>query len=93
MNLNQLKTGALFCFADDPQREWEYRGNGWYAHPAGYDGGPWVRTDNPIVHPTGFELVNDPPARKSARFDNQERTLQRKLIDGLDCLPGQQDLF
>jgi hypothetical protein len=40
-----------------------------------------------------FELGVDPlPRPKPATFDNTEAT-QRKLLDGLDCLPGQQDLF
>jgi hypothetical protein len=41
----------------------------------------------------GFILRNDPPAHKPARFDNQAASSQRKLISGLDCLPGQGDLF
>jgi hypothetical protein len=43
----------------------------------------------------GFALANDPPKVKHRRgeFYGQERTLQKVLIDGLDCLPGQQDLF
>lgn len=40
-----------------------------------------------------FELRNDPPARKPQTFHGNERTLQKVLIDGLDCLPDQQDLF
>jgi hypothetical protein len=40
-----------------------------------------------------FELVNDPPRRKSAQFDSQDNTRQRTLLDGMDCLPGQLDLF
>lgn len=40
-----------------------------------------------------FELVNDPPRRKAADFGDQENTRQRVLVDGLDCLPGQLDLF
>lgn len=42
-----------------------------------------------------FELRNDEPkvVHRPATFDDQERTLQRVLIDGLACLPGQQDLF
>ena len=40
-----------------------------------------------------FQLRNDPPKAKPASFENGERTSQRVLIDGMDCLPGQQDLF
>lgn len=40
-----------------------------------------------------FELRNDPPPHKPATFHGNERTLQKVLIDGLDCLPDQQDLF
>jgi hypothetical protein len=40
----------------------------------------------------GFTLRNDPPAPKRARFDD-EPTRQRVLVEGMDCLPGQLDLF
>jgi Zn-finger protein len=42
-----------------------------------------------------FLLRNDPPKVKHDRgeFCNLERTKQAKLITGLDCLPGQEDLF
>lgn len=48
-----------------------------------------ANTDN------GFELRNDAPKprHKRGEFFGQERTLQKVLIDGLDCLPGQGDLF
>jgi DNA-directed RNA polymerase subunit RPC12/RpoP len=39
-----------------------------------------------------FTLQNATPKPKPATFDNAKAT-QRTLIDGLDCLPGQQDLF
>lgn len=40
-----------------------------------------------------FQLQNDPPKRLPAHFDNQDATKQRSLVDGMDCLPGQLDLF
>ena len=40
-----------------------------------------------------FVLRNAPAGRKKTNFGDQEHRLQKKLIDGLDCLPGQQDLF
>jgi hypothetical protein len=40
-----------------------------------------------------FALANDPPPHIPAQFDNQTACAQRKLISGLDCLPGQGDLF
>lgn len=40
-----------------------------------------------------FTLRNDPPRHKPARFESQDKTRQRVLVDGMDCLPGQQDLF
>jgi hypothetical protein len=40
-----------------------------------------------------FELRNDPPKHQPRRFDGQDRTLQKALIDGRDCCPGQMDLF
>lgn len=39
-----------------------------------------------------FVLANDPPRRVPVRFENDDRR-QRTLFDGLDCLPGQEDLF
>jgi len=40
-----------------------------------------------------FQLRNDPPAVKRERFDNNNRSQQAVLFAGLDCLPGQEDLF
>jgi hypothetical protein len=41
-----------------------------------------------------FQLKNDPPiGQRPRRFESQERTLQKVLIDGLACLPNQLDLF
>ena len=39
-----------------------------------------------------FSLANDPPRPKPTRFENREAR-QRMLLAGLDCLPGQGDLF
>ena len=39
-----------------------------------------------------FTLANDPPQLKPARFENGEER-QRMLLAGLDCLPGQANLF
>ncbi len=39
-----------------------------------------------------FELRNDPPAHKPQQFD-EEPLRQRVLVDGMNCLPGQLDLF
>jgi hypothetical protein len=41
---------------------------------------------------TAFALHNDPPPRKPWRAEN-DPTTQKTLLDGLDCLRGQQDLF
>lgn len=44
--------------------------------------------------PTRFELAREPATvTVPKRFEGSERTKQKKLIDGLDCLPGQLDLF
>ena len=40
-----------------------------------------------------FQLANDPPAPRRAPTVVNEPERQRVLIDGLDCLPGQLDLF
>lgn len=39
-----------------------------------------------------FALANEAPRKPPAKFTNTATT-QRKLLDGLDCLPGQTDLF
>ena len=39
-----------------------------------------------------FALANEAPRPKPARFENSEGR-QRMLLAGLDCLPGQGDLF
>lgn len=39
-----------------------------------------------------FTLANDAPKPKPWRAENVE-TRQLRLLDGMDCLPGQQDLF
>lgn len=40
-----------------------------------------------------FALANDAPKHKPATFGTQDKTLQKVLVDGMDCLPGQLDLF
>lgn len=40
-----------------------------------------------------FVLQNQAPVAKVRKFFNHDRTKQGKLIEGLDCLPGQLDLF
>ena len=40
-----------------------------------------------------FQLTNTPPKRKPWRGKEPENTRQSLLLAGLDCLPGQQDLF
>jgi hypothetical protein len=44
------------------------------------------------TEPEPFALRNDPPAATKATFENNP-CRQRVLLAGLDCLPGQQDLF
>lgn len=39
-----------------------------------------------------FVLCNEPTRRAPVRFENDERR-QKPLFAGLDCLPGQDDLF
>ena len=39
-----------------------------------------------------FRLANDPAPRRPAQFED-EQCRQRSLLAGLDCLPGQGDLF
>lgn len=40
-----------------------------------------------------FSLANDAPVLKPAEFANSDRRRQGVLLSGLDCLPGQRDLF
>lgn len=40
-----------------------------------------------------FALANDAPKHKPSTFAAQDKTLQKVLVDGMDCLPGQLDLF
>ena len=42
--------------------------------------------------PDYFELTNEPNRKKSPDFHDTD-TEQRTLLSGLDCLPGQEDLF
>ena len=39
-----------------------------------------------------FSLANDPPRKRAVRFENNHGR-QMMLLAGLDCLPGQSDLF
>jgi hypothetical protein len=57
--------------------------------------GAWAEHNACVLGVDGaepFALANDPPKRKPWRAEN-EPARQKKLLDGLDCLPGQQDLF
>jgi hypothetical protein len=38
-------------------------------------------------------LAQARPPHKPWRGEEPERTQQRRLLDGMDCLPGQLDLF
>jgi hypothetical protein len=49
LRLRHLAVGDLFVFESDQGKTWEYRGNGWYSHPDGYDGGPWYSDGDPRV--------------------------------------------
>ena len=40
-----------------------------------------------------FTLTNDPPPYRPWRGEEPEKLKQKMLLDGLDCLSGQQDLF
>jgi hypothetical protein len=40
-----------------------------------------------------FNLANDPPPYKPARFENAEPQRQRVLVEGMDLCAGQLDLF
>jgi hypothetical protein len=40
-----------------------------------------------------FRLANDKPPAKPQPFATSDRTRQQILFTGLDCMPGQLDLF
>ena len=40
-----------------------------------------------------FTLTNDPPPHRPWRGEEPEKLKQKVLLEGLKCLPGQQDLF
>ena len=40
-----------------------------------------------------FKLQNDEPAPRKRKIVSTERAKQRVLFAGLNCLPGQQNLF
>ncbi len=40
-----------------------------------------------------FQLRNDAPAAQPAKFESTGGGKQRVMFCGLDCLPGQKDLF
>ena len=40
-----------------------------------------------------FRLQNDPPPPPPPKYTEPEPTVQRRLFSGMDCLPGQLDLF
>jgi len=49
----------------------------------------------PVKQPVdeGYALTNPPPRLPEWRVPPSENTRQRVLFSGMDCLPGQQDLF
>ncbi len=40
-----------------------------------------------------FFLSNNPTPKKPRHFESNDKTRQKLLFSGLDCLPGQMDLF
>jgi len=40
-----------------------------------------------------FKLTNEQPRKHPQPIDNNDRSRQSVLFTGLDCLPGQQELF
>lgn len=46
----------------------------------------------PMIDDEPFVLTNDPARRAPVCFENDDRR-QKPLFAGLDCLPGQDDLF
>lgn len=52
----------------------------------------WDEDDHPRDDDGMFTLKNDAPRKKSKEFFDK-KSAQKNLIDGLDALPGQKDLF
>ena len=48
MRFLDLCNGQYFHF-DGVDTVWQYRGQGWYSSPGGYDGGPWHSEHNSRV--------------------------------------------
>jgi len=55
--------------------------------------GPCPNPDCPECPKPTFTLTNDPPPHRPWRGEEPEKLKQKVLIEGLKCLPGQQDLF
>ena len=56
MRVRDITTGMPFTFDDDPNKKiFISRGNGWYASPMGYDGGPYTN-DTSTVSPAPTNL-------------------------------------
>jgi len=47
----------------------------------------------PVQQSEGYALTNPAPRRLAWRGPGPERVRQTVLFSGMDCLPGQQDLF
>lgn len=56
------------------------------------DGGGWWHVEE-LNLSDSFALANDPPKQSPKQFAANDKTRQRVLVEGMDCLPGQLDLF
>ncbi len=82
------------CYLIEPPRFQLVGGWRWYRiEPLPNYAGWGIVAENGDEDCEAFKLANDPPRVRPQSFDNGEKTRQRVLVDGLNCLPGQLDLF
>lgn len=53
----------------------------------------WDEADHPRDDDGTFKLANAPAGKKKSAEFHDKKSIQKNLIDGLDALPGQKDLF
>jgi hypothetical protein len=75
--------------ASDDVEEWTMREFGELADAERFAEGVYNRN----VDADAFALANPPPPHKPWRGESAEQRQQKVLLTGMDCQPGQLDLF
>lgn len=82
------------CYLIEPPRFQLVGGWRWYRVEALPNYAGWgIVAENGDEDCEAFSLANDPPRVRPQSFGNGEKARQRVLVDGMNCLPGQLDLF